>query len=277
MTDFTDRAARAIEDPCFRVADFPGLIAEGHKLGDDLRSMVEQAVRDSIDFALGEEDREEAAVVVDRGRRQIATVAAAVAALETKLAARRADEKGARIEAERKAAITERDELAERFRVIVPQAVAALTELFGLVEANAQRLAKAGVKSPDAEATARGLKSFYAAGGPVDRFATMKIPNWKGKGRAWPLQKTRIDVHAGSIRAARQMAAHRETEREAIWGEYRVHPVEGESISFKVRDKGGARSEKGEMVFAEPWQGEMTHAEAARLRGHDVTVEAIDR
>lgn len=276
MNNFTERAARAIADESFRVAHLPPLIAEGQQVAEQLHATIEQAVHDSIDFALAEDDREEAATLADRSRRQFATTVAAVQALEAKLAERRADEKGARVEAERKAAIAERDELAERFRMIVPQAVAALTELFGLVEANAQRMAKAGVKSPDAEATARGLKTFFN-GGPIDRFTQLKIPAWAGRGRAWPLQKPRRDVHAGYTEAMKKLATARDDEIEARWGEYRVHPVDDEGVSFKVRDTGGPRAERVETIYGEAWQGQMAHAEAQLLRSRGVTVESIEK
>lgn len=276
MTNFTERAARAIADESFRVAHFPPLIAEGQQVAEQLHATIEQAIADSIDFSLSEDDREEAATLADRSRRQFATVVSAIEALEAKYAERQASEKGARIEAERQAAIAERDELAERFRVIVPQAVAALTELFGLVEANAQRLAKAGVRAPDAEATARGLKGYFN-GGPIDRFTQLKIPAWSGKGRAWPLQRARRDVHAGYTEAMKKLAVARDNEIEARWGEYRVHPVDDEGISFKVRDAGGPRAERVETIYGEAWQGQMARAEAQLLRSRGVTVEAIEK
>lgn len=276
MTDFTERATRAIADESFRVAHFPGLITEGQQLAEQLHATIEQAVRDSIDFALAEDDREEAATLADRSRRQFATTVAAVQALEAKLAERRADEKGARIEAERKAAIAERDELAERFRVIVPQAVAALTELFGLVEANAQRLARAGVKAPDAEATARGLKGYFN-GGPIDRFTQIKMPAWGGKGRAWPLQRTRriYDPEASRERMERHVA-RQDAEREASYRAYRFHAVEGEVIPLRGRKPGETDLRQFTLAGA-PVAAEVLPAELERLQQRGVRFEAIEK
>lgn len=276
MTNFTERAARAIADESFRVAHFPPLIAEGQQVAEQLHATIEQAIADSIDFSLSEDDREEAATLADRSRRQFATVVSAIEALEAKYAERQASEKGARIEAERQAAIAERDELAERFRVIVPQAVAALTELFGLVEANAQRLAKAGVRAPDAEATARGLKGYFN-GGPIDRFLMMKIPEWAGKGRAWPLQRSRriYDPEASRERMERHVA-HQDAEREASYRAYRFYAVEGEVIPLRGR-KPGEKDLRQFTLAGAPVAAEVLPAELERLQQRGVRFEAIEQ
>ena len=57
------------------------------------------------------------------------------------------------------------------------------------------------------------------------------------------------------------------------WGEYRVHPVDDEGVSFKVRDTGGPRAERVETIYGEAWQGQMAHAEAEHLRSRGVVVE----
>lgn len=263
---FEKRTANAIANPRFRLSDFPGLIAEGAELCDVQRGIHEQANADAIDFRLSEEDRDDASKLADTTRRRLATIAAAVDALETEYAKRQSGEKVSKVEAERKAALAERDEIAARFRAIVPQAVEALTSIFADVVANQRRLTEAGVKAIDAEGAARGLSGYYDLG-PIDRFTAMKIPKFEGKGRSWPVarQVLAFDPCKAAKIAQDHLSAH-ETREKAARGLYRLFPVPGEAIPFQGAAAAGTITERSWMLANTVWTGTIRHDEVERLR-----------
>lgn len=270
---FEKRAATALNNPLFRLADFGPLIAEGNELAEQQQVVASEAAVESVDFALSETDRDAAAAKADRARRNATALASAVEALTAKHAERQASEKSSRVAAERAAAISERDALAERFAKVVPEAIAGLSSLFTDVQANAERLKRAGLREPNAEAKARGIKGGYG----VDWYTQLKIPAWDGKGRAWPPMVKSRDVHACLAESQRTIAAARAAELESRWGRYRVATADViGGCSFKAHVSEGVNAEEVVTIYDKEWEGEITHTEAARLRKLGAIVDPLD-
>jgi hypothetical protein len=271
---FETRAKIALESPRFRLSDFPALIEEGEALADEQRSIAAEAAAESVDFALTEEARDTAADRAERARRNATAMGAAVEALSAKYEERRSSDKAKAREAEQAAAKAERDEIAKRFDAIVRPAIDAIAELLGETDTNAARMKQAGLREPDAEAVARGVRGWN-----VKWYRDLQIPAFDGQGRAWPPQKKRIDVHRSAVDSARQIAATKAAELEGRWGRYKltvgdVTDVIG-GVSFKARISSDSHAERVETIFDQSWEGEIAHSEAELLRKRGVIVEAL--
>lgn len=192
---------------------------------------------DSTDIALSEADRDEAAANAARASRMVKAYAAAIEDLEEKLRRKLESESYKAAEAEKAAAIAERDELAARFREVVPAAVEQLTALFAAVQQNAERLRAAGAGALDAEVVARGLPNgFRGLGGEPESFTKMKIPRFEGTGRVWPVAKHfNPDLGRDAILASRQ----RMREEASRWNRYVVSPPAGVEEPVTIRTKAG--------------------------------------
>lgn len=106
-----------------------------------------------------------------------------------------ADEARRAKEAEKRAALTERDEIAALFAQRVPRMTAEMVDLFKQVKVNAERMKAAGVYEADAELVARGIPATgHVQSTPVARFLEMKIPKWGSHGRAWPIPERNTAV-----------------------------------------------------------------------------------
>ncbi len=180
----------------------------------------DQASAESIDFALGEDDREEAAAKAGRLDRTVKALDAEIARVAALLEERRSNEARRAVEAEKLAARTERDEIAATFAKRVPAITAELIALFTKVNDNAERLKRAGVHEADAEFIARGVPANgYVQMTPVARFTAMKIPAWSGLGRAWPVDHEAAmaasiaDNYSEQLRKGREDAERREREK----------------------------------------------------------------
>lgn len=263
------------------IKDLKALIAEVHEEEIRQRAVHDSADAESVDLALSEADRDEAARLACRATRLAKAYADAAVELETKLKAKIENEKRQAAEAERQAALAERDEIAERFKVIVPQAISAMTELYEQVETNAARMKKAGLREPTAEAVARGIKGHFIGYSPVAWYTEMKIPAFDGKGRAWPIER-HVDHYALSAkRMAEQKRAIKKqnAEREAEFGRYRIEPFDGDFVSFRARASSdpGFFVEQDRLLGRQGFLGMLRHTEAERLRGLGVKVERIDQ
>jgi len=183
-----ERLASARETDRTTIETLEKLIEDVRAERARLAAAHERASADSIDFALSEDDREEAAANAGRYARSLATFAGAVEELEAKLATKRNSDAQRAKAAEKAAAVAERDEIAAIFADRVPAIVAELIELFESVQANEHRMRAAGVHEANAEFKARGLPgNGIVHGAPVLEFAKMKIPEFHGAARAWPV------------------------------------------------------------------------------------------
>jgi len=179
---------KAAMSPRARVADTATLLEDLKAEQERLTIARDQASAESIDFALSEDDREEAAAKAGRLDRTVKALDAEIARIAAQLEERRSNEARRAVEAEKLAAITERDEIAATFAKRVPALTAELIALFSKVNANAERLKRAGVNEANAEWKARGVPgNGYLNNSPVQSFLTVKIPDFHGAGRAWPI------------------------------------------------------------------------------------------
>jgi len=188
---------KAAMSPRARVADTSTLLDDLKAEQQRLTVARDQASAESIDFALSEDDREEAAAKAGRLDRTIKALDTEIARVAALLEERRSDDARRAKEAEKRAALTERDEIAARFAKRVPAMMAELTGLLTEVQVNEQRLRTAGVNEANAEWKARGIPgNGYLNNSPVQSFLTIKIPEFSGTGRAWP-----IDTHNAIVTA----------------------------------------------------------------------------
>src|SRR5690606_13351918 len=116
--NITARAAALLGKAGGRTTDLEALIAEAESALAQLQEASAQAAAESVDFNLSEADREEAAAKAERDRRNATTIAAARDALNERLSERRSQEKTKAIEAERAAALAERDALAQQWSAV---------------------------------------------------------------------------------------------------------------------------------------------------------------
>lgn len=182
-----DRLAAA-KKPHARVTDNEALIADLKAEQQRLEAAREQAAAESVDFALSEADRDEAAAKAGRIDRTIKALDREIAEVAALTEERRSDDARKAAEAEKRAALTERNEIASRFAERVPAITAELIEIFKAVKANAERMKQAGVYEANAEFKARGVSGNGMLGvTPVMEFTKMKIPEFAGAARAWPL------------------------------------------------------------------------------------------
>jgi hypothetical protein len=208
---------KAAMSPRARVADTATLLDDLKAEQARLTIARDQASAESIDFALSEDDREEAAAKAGRLDRTIKALDAEIVRVDALLEERRSDDARKAKEAEKRAALTERDEIAARFANRVPAMIAELTGLLTEVQANERRLLAAGLHEPNAEWHARGIPgNGYLNNSPVQSFLTLKIPEFRGAGRSWPVDTHAAFAAAQAEREHRQIIQGREDrEREA--------------------------------------------------------------
>lgn len=213
---------KAAMSPRARVTDTATLLTDLKAEQARLEVAREQAAAESVDFVLSEADREQAAAKAGRLDRTIKGLEAEIAKVAALLEERRSDESRRVKEAEKRAAITERDELAVRFAQRVPALTAELIDLSKAVNANAERMRLAGLADANAELIARGIPaSGHVQMMPVMRFTEMKIPAWASHGRAWPITQTEPlgdlvpDLHTQYVRARATAERERAAEAEA--------------------------------------------------------------
>lgn len=275
---FEERASAAVANRDFRNSHLRDLIREGGELANQLRSEMDQANADSVNFQLSADDRDNAALLADQHRRRIATLTGAIDALNITFGERMAEANAEKAEAERAAALTERDELAKQWADLRP-AVEALIELLGATQANERRLKGAGLgRQLNAEMVGRGIGTGFVGAAQLPRFMQMRIPKWNRPGYAWP--SNRHERPAGGVydpdRAERQRKEKMEAER-AAWGKYRLSTTSERNIPFTERVPSPMRkrdqalnSDRGAVEL------HLEHPEAERLRGLGVKVEKIE-
>ena len=284
-----ERIASARSTDRVTIETLIGLIADIQGERDRLSEAHERASAESIDFALSEDDRDEAATKAAKYARDIAGLDHVLPEMAEKLDRKRESDAQMSKRAEARAALQERDELAATFGERVPAITEELIGIFKAVEANAQRMRSAGVYEANAEMKARGASGNGQFGiSHAAPFAQMKIPNFDGPGRAWPIDLTqemnaKIAEDSARIRAE-QMAEvkRREDEKRAEAEEHRrTHGIYRLSTSFDGRPIRLPADLVSAAIPAaignwQPWEGEVAHSVAAELRGvPHLCVEAV--
>lgn len=185
--NLVERLAAAMS-PRARIADNEGLLTDLKAERARLEIARDQAAAESVDFTLSEDDREEAAAKAGRLDRTIKGLEVEIAKIAALIEERRSDDARKAAEAEKRAAITERDEIAARFADRIPALTAEMIEIFKAVQANAERMRTAGAHEANAEFKARGVSGNGMLGvTPVMEFTKMKIPEFASAARAWPV------------------------------------------------------------------------------------------
>ncbi len=274
-----ERIANALSNDNVRTHDLEKLIGEIEGERDRLTAAHAAASSESVDFALNEADREDAAAKAGKYARGAETLANALVRIRERLDERRESENSQAAETERAAAIAERDALAKEFGAFVPQALDRLVDLLRKVAANEQRLRAAGAAEPNAEAKARGVTGFLGYAGQVESYSKMKIPAYSKAGRMWPVDEhSRIAAQVAadySANLARQKAEAREAaerkrkeaeEHARLHGQYRLSTglVGYEAIRLP-KELIAARMPRA-IEYGMPWTGEVPHAVAEKLR-----------
>jgi len=131
-----ERIASALTNESIRSRHIETLIAEAEGERDRLTAAHASASAESVDFALGEDDREEAATKAGKYARSAEALSTALSGLRELLASRHASESAQAAESEKAAAVAERDEIAAEFAAFVPEALDRIIDLMGRVAKN---------------------------------------------------------------------------------------------------------------------------------------------
>lgn len=225
---------------------------------------------DAMNFKLAETDRDEAAQKAERADRNAKALAAELDGLEAALLERRQNEKTATIEAQRKAALADRDALAERIKAEWPILIEGMLALFDAIEVNEAQLRAAGLNSDNAEAVARGVPgNWYTAAGPIKQFTKMQIPDWSGRQLAWPRPIPVFD-HGEALRQQRTLALEQAKKAAAApspFSWHRAQVTNGRPNSFRGLFRDGSTG-VGQISNGET-DIQITPQEAERLNGID--------
>ncbi|MBU2328892.1 MAG: hypothetical protein KJ755_16325 [Alphaproteobacteria bacterium] len=270
-----ERIASARSTDRATIETLTSLVADVETERTRLTAAHERASAESIDYLLAESDRDEAAANAARYARNIAALTSALAELGEKLEAKRNSDAQKSMKAEEAAAIAERDKLAAQFAERVPLITAELIELFQAVSANADRMRAAGMNEVDAEFTARKVPgNGYIGPSPVPKFTSMKIPEFAGAGRVWPVDwssKLSAAVCADISEIRRQQFANveRQQEEKRLAAEEHARSHGQYSVAPKSPDEFPTFEWKGRRWphFAEPtFHGELSLEKAEELR-----------
>lgn len=217
-----------------RDEDLETLIADAGAEHERLLALAAKHDAESIDFALSDEDREEAAQLANHYQRTARGLANEIEALKKQLEEKRESDNRKAAEAEKQAAIDERDALAVEFMEFYRPFLKQGAALNARIEANAARMASLGVRAANAEAKARGLDAMGRIGVSVAELVLkMKMPDLDGPGRIWPAP-TANPMALANEHTARQIARmHDDQKREnARWSRYMVEPPKDGTRTF---------------------------------------------
>lgn len=218
------------------ITDLEALIAEATAERDRQAGAADHHAAEAINLSLSDDDREEADRLAQHCRRTAKAYTTAIDELQAKLEAKRNAESRKAAEEAKAALIASRDELAARLAERIP---AIFDELTGLLAEIEQMDARGGTTLESAEAIARGVPgNFYIGPSPVTRLVNMKIPEFGGRGLAWPPDK----LAAGFVRmeeaSRRQWAAYQESKatEHGRWKRYMVvGPTNGSRTMIETR------------------------------------------
>lgn len=260
------------------------LIADITAERDRLSKSHERASAESIDFALSEDDRDDAARNAEKYSRTVLALGTAIEGLTEQLIAKQESDGRKAQEAERAAALAERDEIAAEFGKFMPAAVEQMVSLFERIEANENRMLAAGLREADAEATARGMSRFIGNGSEALRFVKMRIPEFDGQHRCWPVDHERaMQIRIAERDSARAKAAayqkspeykaeqariarEKAKEHAKLHGFYRLSTgLAGKALIYPTEIQ-GKHGLGNALLYPDSWEGELPHAVAKELR-----------
>lgn len=182
-----ERIATA-KSPRARVVDNEALLLDLAAEVERLTLSRDAASDQSTDFALSDEDRDQAAAKSARLDRTIKALEIQIAEVAHATECRRNADAREAAAAECAAALAERDAIAAKFAERVPALTAELIELFKLVNANEARMRRAGVSEANAELHARCIPPHgHIQMMPAPQFTKMTIPGFDCLPLAWPI------------------------------------------------------------------------------------------
>ena len=283
---FETRLATGLKSHAQNIETVTDLIAETRAERDRQLAIYAQANADSTDPLLNSSDRDEAAASADRAQRLAQAYANAIEQLEAKLAAKLESDTRKAEQAEKAAALAERDEIAGELTDFAKPMLDKLVAILARNAANIDRMKAAGMKEASAEAVARGVPaSFYNGPNQIDQLARMKIPVWGSHGRAWPVDQYAIMMakiaerqNAADIAAARHQSpgavAARKAAEDARWAHYTVRQAvyAGHRRSLSYTQRGHSRP-TNVAIGSEPFPMQLPADMVERLRSDGFTVE----
>lgn len=285
-----ERTTTVLTNDRARTRDVENLITETETEQERAIQCRDAAARESVDFALSDEDREEAAAKAEKYGRTADMLANALDKLNERLIERRDSENSQAAEAERKAALAERDKLADEFAAFVPDALSRFVEVLQAVGANEERMRRAGLNEPNAEAKARGVTGFLGYAGEVESYRKMKIPAFDKPGRMWPvdtraalgaaimadLSKSR-EAQRKAYRDAQEEQAKAAKEHAEKHGIYRLSTSLHEVPVRIPKDLVTGRMPATVAMWS-AWEGEVAHDIAAKLAEVEhLTITKLDK
>lgn len=218
-------------NPRVRDTDLEALIADAKDEQERLVASATAHDAESIDFALSDDDREEASRLAGSFQRAAAGLANEITALEQQLEDKRNSDKRKAEEAEEAARKARYDALVAKFRDRVPALVNELVGIFQELQANG---------GGDAiEADARGVPRTFHNVGPIAQFLKMKIPAWNGCGHQWPPAAPNPMALASEYHARAVARMHEDQRREAArWARYHVSAPKNGNRTFVETRRG---------------------------------------
>ncbi len=214
-----------------RDADLESLIADAKAERERLVGSAASHDEESTDFALSDDDREEASRLAGSFQRAATGLAKEIAALESQLEEKQNSDKRKAEEATRAAIVARRDALAARLKERMP---ALLDELIGLLdEIELNDLEIEPLRLESAEAIARGVPgNFYDGPSPIGRYVKMKIPAWGGGRLRWPIDRVAEAMARRQVEEQRRLVERKAAEaaEEARWSRYIITPPDGDNV-----------------------------------------------
>lgn len=211
------------------ITDLETLIADATAERDRLNGSAEHHDAESIDFALSDEDREEASRLAGHYQRTARGLSNEIAALSAKLAEKLESDKRKAEEARKAAIVACRDDLAARLKERMPALLDELVGLLSEIEENDALIEPLRLES--AEAVARQVPgTFYENCSPIGRYVKMKIPAWRGGKQCWPIDRHAEAMARQQIQEHRRLVERKEAERveQERWSQYVIDPPEGD-------------------------------------------------
>lgn len=178
---------RVLGDRCTS-ASASGVAHSVNLAAASLATAIEKAEADAVNPLLDAKEAVKAKGDLDDLTFRAKRLAAARTALAARVDELRRAEEQAKRDAEREAALAERDEVAARIADEVPGLLRRFAEIVRDIEASDARLNAAGLPTESAEAKARGYagNGLWANGaGMARRLRDAKLPRFDGPGDAW--------------------------------------------------------------------------------------------
>lgn len=252
------------------ITDLESLIADATAERDRLVGSADHHDAESINYALSDDDREEASRLASHYQRTARGLTNEINGLKEKLEEKRNSDKQ-KAEEERIAAIVaKRDDLAARLKDRLPAIFGELVGLLEEVETNDVEIQPLRLES--AEAVARGVSgTFYRDCSPISRFLKMKIPAWDGRGLQWPIDRFAAAMAKRGQEEHRRLLAQKEAQRaeEARWQRYVIDPP------VSPNDRITITTHRGPEVVRNRIERKMTAEAVAEARKAGLTVVAL--